>query len=155
VGASSFRGEVRRSLVRGLAVGVVVDIVVVVGRWELVGALREVAELLCRFLVGGRALGWVGRGMLVRVARRVFGRVLVKLDSVGSVVGWSMSLDGIFLRWRRWCWRGLWRVAWLEEVVRRMCPLAVGVKAFCILFLDVLCCNTGCRNQNQIRVVLL
>jgi hypothetical protein len=51
------------------------------------------------------------------------------LDLVGLVVGESRFLDGIFLRWRCWCWRDSWRVVWLEEVVRSMCLLAEGIEA--------------------------
>lgn len=108
--ACSWRGVARRSLVQGSVVGIVV--VVVVGRLGQAGALEAAVELRCRSLVGGK------------VRRSVF-----ELDIVGLVAGGSRSLDGIYLGRRCWCWRGLCRVAWSEEVVLSMCLLAEGTKA--------------------------
>lgn len=124
----SCRGEMRRSRDRGLAVGIVV---MVVGRWERVVALTGEVELWCRFLVEGR------------VRRKVLEQVLIIVDLVGLVAGGSMSLVGNFLRWRHLCWRGLWRVVELEEVVPSMCLLVVGIKASCICFVFV-CASVYC-----------
>ena len=124
----SCRGGMRRSRVQGLVVGIVV---MVVGRWERVVALAGAAVLLCRFLVGGR------------VWRKVFEQVLIILDLVELVAGGSRSSVGISLRWRHLCWRGLWRVVELEEVVPSMCLLVVGIKASCICFVFV-CASVYC-----------
>jgi hypothetical protein len=127
----SCRGVMRRSRDRGLIVGIVV---MAVDRLERVAALAGEVELWCRFLVEGRV--WR------RVWRRVFEQVLVTLDLVGLVAGGSMSLVGIFLQWRHLCWRGLWRVVELEEVVPSTCLPVVGIKAFFVCDL----CNTVCEN---------
>ena len=124
----SCRGGMRRSRVRGLVVGIVV---MVVGRWERVEALGEEVGLGCRFHVGGR------------VWRKVFEQVLIILDLVELVAGGSRSSVGISLRWRHLCWRGLWRVVELEEVVPSMCLLVVGIKASCICFVFV-CASVYC-----------
>jgi hypothetical protein len=132
---SSCRGVMRRSRVQGLVVGIVV---MVVGRWERVEALGEEVGLWCRFLVEGR------------VWRKVFEQVLVTLDLVELVADESRSLVGIFLQWRHLCWRGLWRVVGLEEVVPSMCLLAEGIKALCFFYnLYVVLCDVVRGNKRS------
>lgn len=67
--------------------------------------------LWCSVLVGGRVFGLGGRMVMALARRMVFERVLGESGLVELVVGGSMSLGGIFLRWRCWCWRGLFLVA--------------------------------------------